>query len=126
MFRKIYHITLMLILLVATSGVSISKHYCHGELVSSNIFGKAHSCCDTGCKACDDKVTVQKVNDDFVNSVFHLEHAKDLQLFCVSTQCFIIQTLTSPDLSALKYNFQNAPPPLINSEKPEFLEVFRC
>lgn len=52
MLRKAIHIILSSLLLFATFGFTISKHYCRGNHVSTSIFGKAKSCCDDGdcCK----------------------------------------------------------------------------
>ena len=45
--NKIVHLTLAGLLLLATTGVTLNKHYCMGRLKSIAINLPVHSCCDT-------------------------------------------------------------------------------
>jgi len=66
MFRKIANIFVLLLFVVSTTGFTISKHYCHGNLVSVSINVEAKSCCgvsDNGC--CENVNEFCQLTDDF-------------------------------------------------------------
>lgn len=46
MFNRIKYISLAILLIISTVGVSISKHYCSNKLVSISIVTSADNCCD--------------------------------------------------------------------------------
>jgi hypothetical protein len=64
MLKKISHIVLSLLLLVATMGMTVSKHYCKGNLYSISFNGSDKSCCDMA-NCCHDETQNIKLNDDF-------------------------------------------------------------
>ena len=53
-------------MVVATTGVTISKHYCHNQLVDVAVNHHSDKCCDTGCNSCNDEVSTYKLTDNFV------------------------------------------------------------
>ncbi len=90
MFRKIINIIIVFLLLISTSGFTISRHYCGDNLVSVVINSEAKSCCDMhGC--CHDESEFFKVNNDFSNNI----------------QTFNIEVFTSIFLFIKSYSFQN-------------------
>ena len=64
MLKKISHIVLSLLLLVATMGMTVSKHYCKGDLYSVSVNGSDKSSCDMG-NCCHDETQNIKINNDF-------------------------------------------------------------
>lgn len=52
MFKAVGHIFLSLLLLISTTGIAVSRHYCGGEIVSTTVLVEASSCCgsDSCCK----------------------------------------------------------------------------
>lgn len=64
MFKTFSHIILSFLLLVATTGMAVSKHYCGGNLISVDIFDEADSCCESG-NCCHNETTFYQVNEDF-------------------------------------------------------------
>ena len=66
--RRTFHIFMTLTLVLATTGLSISKHYCGSSLVRTNLGVKAKSCMpdmDMGHGCCDEKTQTLIVDDDF-------------------------------------------------------------
>ena len=64
MLKKISHIILSFMLLVSTMGMTVSKHYCGGELVSVSLFQEAESCCEMdGC--CQNESHFYQLKEDF-------------------------------------------------------------
>lgn len=78
--KKFGHIIMILLLLISTAGVSINKHYSGGELFSTSIFTEAKSCCETPCGCCKETSEFVQVKADYINSVFDLQDATQLDL----------------------------------------------
>ena len=68
MTRKILHISISVILLVATTGITVSKHYAGGKLFSVSITGEAKSCCEHDCDCCDNSVDTYRLTADYIIS----------------------------------------------------------
>ncbi len=64
MLKKISHIVLTCLLLIATVGMAVSKHYCAGELVGVSFYGQnTHSCNMGDC--CQDETQVYQLKQDY-------------------------------------------------------------
>ena len=64
MIRKAGHIILVVMLLVSTAGITVSRHYCGGNLSSVSIMTEPVSCCDMeGC--CHNETQTYQIDDDF-------------------------------------------------------------
>ncbi|MEA2042679.1 MAG: hypothetical protein U9N85_09030 [Bacteroidota bacterium] len=68
MFQKITNIIIPFILLISTTGVSLSKHYSGGELYSISLVGEAESCCTVPCDCCSDESDFYKLVVDYLMS----------------------------------------------------------
>ncbi len=64
MFKRIAHIIVISLLLVSTSGISITRHYCGNSLMSLAVFSTPHNCCEGDCNKCHNEHTLTKVTDD--------------------------------------------------------------
>jgi len=125
MLRKTCHIVIILLLLVSTSGLAVTRHYCGEVQKSVSIYSTPKSCCGDKCDKCHNIFKFTKVNDDFVsgasistptlteNFVFHTVFSIDFSSFN-----------TIPPLSGIFYNRAG------NNSKagciPAFLGSFRC
>jgi hypothetical protein len=64
MIRRLFHIILVLIVLLLTSGVTITRHFCGNNLRSVAIMNTPPSCCDMeGC--CHNETVTIVLEDDF-------------------------------------------------------------
>ena len=64
MFRKISHIIISFLLLISTTGLVITKHFCSGEMVSVSVFHEEEPCCGmNGC--CHNETLTYQVKEDF-------------------------------------------------------------
>ena len=70
MFRIIINSIFSLILLITTSGFTISEHYCVDRLVSVSIDLKPESCCDMEGGCCHTKVEYFKLEELVILSSF--------------------------------------------------------
>jgi len=91
MFRKVSNIIVIFLLLLATAGVTISRHYCGEELVSVSVFSKHDSCCDR-MDCCHDETFTLKINDDFSVTYFDFDFEQTALIapviFCVISEEF--------------------------------------
>ncbi len=109
MFRRIIHIVLSVFLMVATTGMTFSIHYCGGEYVSTSINKEAKSCCDDAGGCCENKTVHIELEDDYVSPVqidntkiaeldvlFPILFALHFELFSIESESFEVYTDTSP------------------------------
>lgn len=109
MFRRIIHIVLSVFLMVATTGITFSMHYCGGKHVSTSIYKEAKSCCDDTGGCCENKTVHIELEDDYVSPVqidntkiaeldvpFPILFALHFELFPIESESFEVYTDTSP------------------------------
>ena len=65
MLRKAGNIAIILLLLVATGGMPITRHYCGAAEISLSIYSTPKSCCEGGCDKCHNVFKFSKVYDEF-------------------------------------------------------------
>ncbi|HEC43463.1 MAG TPA: hypothetical protein ENI20_11600 [Bacteroides sp.] len=70
MLRKIGHIVVSAILLLATVGLTIDKHYCDTRLVSISILGDTETCCDMEDGCCHDESDTFLLTTDYTIANF--------------------------------------------------------
>lgn len=58
-----------MILMVATTGITFSMHYCGGELVSISINKEAKTCCDGTGGCCENRTLHLEIEDDYVSPI---------------------------------------------------------
>jgi hypothetical protein len=123
MLKKIVHIVLVLLLTVATSGFTISEHYCGGHLFSVSLF-KAEQCsCGNHCKDCHTTTKQIKVSDNYsVSEAIHPDAPTSADLFSnynIDFSAFI----PTADLSSF---FLYQPPPPEAQNLFALFQSFRC
>ena len=65
MINRTGNIVIMVLLLLATSGIPIAQHYCGSTAMSFSVFSSPKSCCDSHCEKCHNVFKFSKVNDNF-------------------------------------------------------------
>jgi hypothetical protein len=64
MLRNVSHIVLALLLLSATTGMAVSKHFCDDFLISISLYTEAETCCNDG-NCCHNESTFYQLDEDF-------------------------------------------------------------
>lgn len=64
MIRKVAHMTISVLLLIATAGITVSKHYCGENLEAVALMNSPDACCDLE-SCCHDETQVFMMDDDF-------------------------------------------------------------
>jgi hypothetical protein len=81
MIKNFSHITLSFLLLLATTGMAVSKHFCGDFLVSTVLFSKPDSCCDDD-NCCHNELEFYQVDEDFFVPAFaQIPQTLELELF---------------------------------------------
>lgn len=144
MIHKTLHITLILIVLLSSTGFAIQRHFCQNELKGVSLFGKAENCHNTSeekpsCPmhksqkhnhndqdkktCCDDQVEFVKLNQEFYGESFQLSvHENPLLIGII----FIALRLPSSEDETSFTHFLNYKPPLIVCDFEVKLQTFLC
>ena len=96
--KSIFHISLTIILLVANAGISVSKHYCHGGLVSIAVDHEAKSCCDMG-DCCHNENEFYQLDEDFYTPQISQAPVQiEIDLFGIELNTDVLIELSETDL----------------------------
>jgi hypothetical protein len=98
------------LLLFATVGIAISKHYCCGNHVSTSIFGEAESCCDDS-DCCKNESDFFQLDEDYsLVSVSEMPPSSEFELLDLT---ILVYNYTKFNLEGTSDFFvANSPPPL--------------
>jgi hypothetical protein len=66
MLKKAGNIIIIILLLVATGGMPVTRHYCGAAEMSFSVYSTPKACCSGTCDKCHNVFKFSKVNDDFV------------------------------------------------------------
>jgi hypothetical protein len=65
MLKKAGNIAVILLLLVATGGMPVTRHYCGAAEMSFSVYSTPKACCEGSCNKCHNVFKFSKVNDNF-------------------------------------------------------------
>jgi len=129
MLKKVAHISLIVLLLLATTGVTVFKHYCGNSLMSKTIGVTSKHCCGDGhCNNCHNDIKSFKIEDDFESNAFHIDFkSPTLDLLQDFTYNFLLSLSTaySPSAVYLIYHRTYIEPPLLAMDQCARLQVYR-
>ena len=127
--RKISNICLALLLMVATSGITINKHYCLGFLKDVTILHEATSCMakmgleEENCPMdCCEETSQQVMVDDFQKGQFDSKLTPELKLVAVISYFLTDLSLNSTHTDL--HHYKNYRPPLIEHDIPVMVQSF--
>lgn len=118
--KKTFVIGLAFLLVIATIGITINKHYSHGKLFSVALYGEAESCC-TDCDCCHDETITIKLQDDYIYSSSDEELPNFSQPITFICDDFI-QVTSSAKASKFFLNWDKSPP--IKDFSEEHTQIF--
>ncbi|TLX70203.1 hypothetical protein E9993_22510 [Labilibacter sediminis] len=125
MLRKITHIILALFLMVVTTGITLSMHYCGGELVSTSINKEANTCCDGTGGCCENKTLHFEVEDDFVSPI-QVKNIETVELDVLFPILFVLNfELSGEEEMATNAFYDTSPPPTIQT-RLALLQTYLC
>ncbi len=115
--------------LAASAGITLNKHYCMGHLVSIAIYDEADSCMDLmgmeeegdTCMHCCDDVTEEYKVDDLKLSQHTFDLTPEFQTLCLAASYIF----SSPEYEEPPYEaYTQYKPPNINRDIPVFVQSF--
>ena len=65
MIKRVGNIVIMVLLLIATGGIPITRHYCGPAEMSFSVYSTPKQCCSGHCDKCHNVFKFSKVNDAF-------------------------------------------------------------
>ncbi len=119
------HIVMSIVLLISTTGFTVSKHYCGNELVNFSIDAQAKSCCDMSGGCCHTESEHFQVKENFLGQVI----SKDFQdygldfLFVIS---FTIVNIQSFEIDNQIFELADSPPPPKIQTNLSLLQIYLC
>ena len=125
MFKKAGNIAIILLLLVATGGMPITRHYCGAAEMSFSVYSTPKACCNGHCGKCHNVFRFTKVDDNFEagSSI----SAQALTDFVTLHTTFFIDLFDNLNISTLTFTFNHR---AVDSSKaghsPASLGNFRC
>jgi hypothetical protein len=129
MIRKIGHITFIFLLLILTTGITVSKHYCGDKLVNvavmtgaaDNCSGDDSTCNMDGC--CHNENHVYQLQEEYT-SPFVLDHVAFFPVeLAAITMDLLHENLQSEANTVV--NHIESPPPKLVSERLSDIQVYR-
>lgn len=126
MYRRLSHILIMITLILATAGVTVTKHYCGNRLVNTSLESEPKSCCGEHCNCCHNEAFSIKVTDEYVSSA-HLQ-VPDTNVFSLDWAVFpFLLSFTAIQASDHSEEYSSyTSPPLIADNPSAMLQVFLC
>ncbi|WP_321317591.1 HYC_CC_PP family protein [Labilibaculum sp.] len=73
MLKKISHLLLALVIFVVTTGITISTHYCGGNVKDVSFLSATKACCEIPQGCCHDEVFTVKIENDFSISSYSFD-----------------------------------------------------
>jgi len=65
MIKRLGNIVIMILLLIATGGIPVTRHYCGSAEMSFSVYSTPKACCTGHCNKCHNVFKFSRVNDDF-------------------------------------------------------------
>lgn len=121
MLKKISHIILVLLVLVTTMGMTVSAHYCGGELKSVQLVTASDSCCGDSCGSCHNEIIKVEVEDDFTIQMINFDFTQDFSFLPAFIQLLLVPSFIE-EIVQVAYH---KPPPLKIQTVLSDLQVYR-
>jgi hypothetical protein len=68
MLKRAGYIFMMLLLVLGTTGVTITRHYCGKYLVQTSVYSTPHNCCNGNCSGCHNERIKFRITDKYETS----------------------------------------------------------
>lgn len=125
MTKKAIHIILSILLLISTTGITISKHYSGGNLFSIAFWADAEKCCEIPCDCCSDEVSFFYLDTDYLQTSTTEVQKTQIEKITLSDIFFFVSLFTETNNTSIqRYVWDTSP--TYTSNPPAYLQVFRC
>jgi len=125
MFRKITHIVLTIYLLVSTTGITFSIHYCGDKYVTTSINKEAQSCCNKKDGCCKNKTIHLNSTDNYLNSI-EGNNIRIVELDTLFPAIFPLVFKASPLSHGALETYTDTSPPIPINTFLSLLQTYLC
>jgi hypothetical protein len=108
MFKIFGNIILAAYLLISTTGFTVSKHYCGGEMTNVAVNHEAASCCGGGCDKCHTENEFVKLDEDLVAPV-HFETPQIAQVDLMLAPVFLFDQAVVSETPLFAFRSESPP-----------------
>ena len=125
MLKKAGNIAIILLLLVATGGLPVTRHYCGLAEMSFSVYSTPKACCEGSCDKCHNVFKFNKVTDNFEagSSI----SAQVLTDFVTLHTSFFIDLFDNQNITSLADSFDRRAVFIdIDGHSPASFGNFRC
>jgi len=112
MLRKVIHITLVMLLLATTTGMTFYSHYCGSTFKSAGINAEPNSCCGDDCSSCHNESVLVKIHDDYSITALNFDFHSLVIILPIVQQFFLEKLIVVSQLSFFK---NGLPPPPVQT-----------
>ena len=107
MIKRLAYILISAVMLFTTTGLIVSKHYCHGQLVSVSYGKDAESCCKSGT-CCHNEVEFHQLKENYISSI--TIDKVDFYELLVVIEYYLNQELINADFVQFTDFYSGSPP----------------
>ncbi len=112
--KRILHIFVALVLIVSTTGFSLTRHYCSGDLISTSVMSTPVSCCGEDSDCCHNEHELVQLKADYaVQLSLDVDKLPSFDIMCFFNAWVEIVTVETTTSVYLKKDF--IPPPVLSA-----------
>lgn len=117
--KKLIYIFMAILWFAASTGFSVTKHYCGGKYVNMSINSTPESCCDNGNCCHNESEAFQLEEDTVVQADINIDEASSFDIMVFENEIFQLDSLD--EIKSLHLERVHIPPPSL----PELLANFQ-
>ena len=103
------------VLLLTTTGITITEHYCGSRLVSVNLFSEPDKCCDNS-DCCHNETIIVKLDTDLINITSdNIDVLVYITVLLVPNTICNDNSILSRQLALNFFEYSDLPPPAIST-----------
>ncbi|RLD92672.1 MAG: hypothetical protein DRJ13_16315 [Bacteroidetes bacterium] len=121
MIKKISHIIVSILLLIATTGLTIYEHQCGEELAAKSLQADHNDCCDMASACCHEEAETVQIDVEYLSASFDYSFELDAIKVPYLQGPLINNPETRTNSIALSYHSM---PLLTSIEVRSYLQVF--
>lgn len=128
MLKKFAYISLIVLLLVYSSGITVYKHYCGSKYIKQTVNIIPHKCCKGTCKSCHNTVKQFKIIDNYESDKASFNFKNEIsKIFSLSDFSTLLLSIIFPsnNTNHLFYKVKICENRSAKDDTSSFLQVFR-
>ena len=123
MLKRASHIIIILILMVSTTGITISKHCAIGEILEVSFTGEADHCCTIPYDCCEGEFEYHRLDLEFIGSDKQFSFDDNLSIDLLNITVLFSLSIDLDSFSNITEYITNRQP-MKSSHIPSFTQSF--